>query len=318
MEIYYSLELLAQLTFSETVTKDMIRIDELMKILKDLYENKRKTFERNLQESEIFQSIKNLIDQINWNLTDKHLRLVLNRVADIKKDHVLISYNTVSRELSLKIKEDLEKSGYKVWIDVNNVHGFSLDSMTESVENSVCMLICISEKYRQSISCRTSAQYAFKLKKTIVPLIVQEGYENVGGWLGAIIEHKNFIDFTKYDFEKCIQSLKLELKRVLENDFDSSSSSASNTVNGRKLSNIVEEWSKNDVQEWFASNNLSTLIFDHLNPSSGFILKEIYQMKQTATEFYYSSLKEIENIKFNEIVLFSCCLSNLFEKKEIH
>ena len=59
MEIYYSLELLAQLTFSETVTKDMIRIDELMKILKDLYENKRKTFERNLQESEIFQSIKN-------------------------------------------------------------------------------------------------------------------------------------------------------------------------------------------------------------------------------------------------------------------
>jgi hypothetical protein len=303
IEIYYSLELLAQLTFSDSVTKDMIKIDNLMNILRDLYENKKKSFESQ-PENEIFQSIKNIIDQINWNLTEKHLRLVLNKVTDIKKDHVLISYNTVSRELCLKIKENLELCGYKVWIDVNDVHGFSLDSMTESVENSACMLICISERYRQSISSRSSAQYAYKLKKKIIPLVMQAEYQNVGGWLGNIIEQKNFIDFTQYDFEKCFQSLKLELKRILEIEIY--------TNDGKKF-NSVEEWSKKDVHEWFLENDLSTVIFEHLKPSTGLILKEMFQMKQNASEFYYSSLKEIENIKFHEIVLFSSCLDRLFK-----
>ena len=53
--------------------------------------------------------------------------------------------------------------------------------MAEAVENSDVIILCITEKYRQSINCQAEAQYAFKLKKYIVPLILQKGYNNING-----------------------------------------------------------------------------------------------------------------------------------------
>jgi len=66
-----------------------------------------------------------------------------------KQEHVMISYNTASRDLCLKIKNGLESIGLKIWIDVNDISGSSLDSMAQAVEQSSCVLICITEKYRQ-------------------------------------------------------------------------------------------------------------------------------------------------------------------------
>ena len=65
-----------------------------------------------------------------------------------------------------------------------------LDSMANAVENSCCVLMCVTEKYRQSINCQAEAQYAFKLTKPIIPCIMQKGCENVTGWLGIIIGDK--------------------------------------------------------------------------------------------------------------------------------
>jgi cell division FtsZ-interacting protein ZapD len=70
--------------------------------------------------------------------------------------HIMISYNTESIPLCLKIKDELEKSNYKVWIDINEIHGSSLDSMAKAVENAMCVLICVTEKYRQSNNCQVN------------------------------------------------------------------------------------------------------------------------------------------------------------------
>lgn len=59
-----------------------------------------------------------------------------------KKDHILISYNKESRELCLKIKSELEKDGYQIWIDVEDIHGSCLESMALAIERSKCVLIC--------------------------------------------------------------------------------------------------------------------------------------------------------------------------------
>lgn len=48
--------------------------------------------------------------------------------------HIMISYNSASRPLCLKVKSFLESIGHKVWIDVSNIHGASLDSMAKAVE----------------------------------------------------------------------------------------------------------------------------------------------------------------------------------------
>ena len=123
--------------------------------------------------------------------------------ADVP-NHVMISYNTASRELCLKVKEKLEAAGHKVWIDVNDIHGSSLNAMAEAFEKSYVVLICITEKYRQSVNCQAEAQYAFKLNKPIIPLIMQKGYENVSGWLGMIMGDKvDLFNSFCYSFNIC-------------------------------------------------------------------------------------------------------------------
>jgi hypothetical protein len=88
------------------------------------------------------------------------------------------------KAICMQIKSDIEALGHKVWIDVNDIHGSSLNSMADGIEHSYAVIICITEKYRQSINCQAEAQFAFKINKPIVPLILQSGYENVKGWLG--------------------------------------------------------------------------------------------------------------------------------------
>lgn len=47
--------------------------------------------------------------------------------------------------------------------------------------DAYCVLICVTEKYRQSLNCQAEAQYAFKLNKHIIPLVMEKGYENCKG-----------------------------------------------------------------------------------------------------------------------------------------
>ena len=142
----------------------------------------------------------------------------------------MISYNTASRELCMRIKSDIEAAGHKVWIDVNDMHGSSLNSMAEAIEQSYLVIICVTEKYRQSINCQAEAQYAFRLNKPILPLILQSGYEKVKGWLGIVIGDKIFINFTKYAYDECVRRLTKELSRTRRNRVPSGAIARSDSV----------------------------------------------------------------------------------------
>ncbi len=259
---------------------------------------------QNETEKEIFQSTKNLIGKINWILNEKRK----NGQVNDKNDHIMISYNTASRESCLKIKEQLEESGFKVWIDVNDLHGSSFDAMAKAVENSILVLVCITEKYRQSINCQAEAEYAFRLKKKIIPVILEKGYENVKGWLGLIIGDKIFVNFTKYSFDESIRRLKNEIAYYIYPSSVLLDSKSKYSYN----SNKVEKWSEKETLEWFENNSLNMAIFDHLKPCNGAILKEMYYMKTYSSDFYYKSLREIENVRLNAIILFSASLEKLF------
>jgi hypothetical protein len=65
---------------------------------------------------------------------------------DKTKSHIMISYNCGSRDLCLKIKDELKAKGYQVWIDVEQIYGSSLESMASAVENASVFLMCVSEK----------------------------------------------------------------------------------------------------------------------------------------------------------------------------
>ena len=192
-EIFFVLEVIAQLTFDIKISKELLKDSELLSLMQKY--NKENLDEKQSEEEKIVhRSAKQFIEQINWNLNFKSSK---NKTSE-KGEHIMISYNTGSRTLCLKIKENLEAFGLKVWIDVDEIHGSSLEAMAKAVEESSCVLMCVTEKYRQSVNCQAEAQYAFKLNKHIIPIIMQNGYESVQGWLGK--SDKRFFKIKLYSF----------------------------------------------------------------------------------------------------------------------
>ena len=60
----------------------------------------------------------------------------------------------------------------------------------------------------------TEAQYAYKLEKDIVPLLLERGYE-ADGWLGFILGVKLFFEFTdKYPFQEKSDGLRKQLNMI--------------------------------------------------------------------------------------------------------
>ena len=78
----------------------------------------------------------------------------------------------------------------------------------------MCVLVCVTENYRQSIYCQIEAKHAFRLNKPIIPLIIQQDYEDPHGWLGSIMDDRVFINFMKYDFEESLKRLKNEIDLI--------------------------------------------------------------------------------------------------------
>lgn len=253
---------------------------------------------------------------LKWNISGKGRRLATDKKDEQENanQHIMISYNSASRSLCLKIKSHLEKSGFKVWIDVKDIHGSSLDSMARAVEDSSTVLICITEKYRQSLNCQAEAQYAFKLNKHIVPLIMEKDYENVTGWLGIIMSDKIFINFVKYDFDECMRRLKAELKVAnAEQNQPAGGENLTDPRSDSEESDVVENWDEKSVKSWLKENKISIALAKRLMPCTGAELRQMYELKKSAPEFYYQILNSKKSLKsLKEIFHFSESLNNLF------
>jgi hypothetical protein len=94
---------------------------------------------------------------------------------DPERKDIMISYNHDVKQISKQIKDHLAADGYNVWsknmviyhwfnkqfnshtlilVDQENMHGNLLDAMSNAIENSTIFLMCLTEKYKDSPSCR--------------------------------------------------------------------------------------------------------------------------------------------------------------------
>jgi hypothetical protein len=301
-ETMFSLDLFIQMTFNQKIAEDLAKDQEILTFINT--ENKN-------------EKIKKKIESLKWNLSKKEVKIESDQKQSNDK-HIMISYNTSNREIVLKIKEKLESYGYRIWIDINDIHGSSLDSMANAIENSFVVLICISERYRESINCQAEAQYAFKIKKPIIPLILQKGYENVSGWLGILMGDKIFINFTKYELEECFKRLKNEIeakkeKPKLNNLNENVIQVKTDDVILEKPRSKAESMNETDCKSWFETNKIDPVILSSLGGScNGQILKQIWEMKQRDPQFYDQSLKSV-NANFFSIARYSAALEELFK-----
>lgn len=303
-ERQFSLEYLTQLCFDQRVIQDLSKDTDFYNFIKQLSEY------NDIQ----FKKLATTCRQYLWLMKSKTSKVEEKNTVSSLNGHIMISYNSQSRELCLKIKSFLESQGYKIWIDVEEIHGSSLDSMARAIEESQFVLICVTEKYRQSLNCQSEAQYAFRLNKNIIPLIMQKGYASVNGWLGFIIGDKIFIDFTKYPLEECFKRLQNQIvlktnnSQVKVGEIPLGLSMEPTKANKKE----AIEWNESKVEEWFINNNFEEF-YEILRPLNGANLFQLYQLQIHTPEFFYKSLTKNDKANVKSLILFSTSLKNLFE-----
>ena len=121
----------------------------------------------------------------------------------------------------------------------------------------------------------------------------------------------------KYSLEESLQKLKHELDTSAKNEPENQKNNVVQLAleKEKPREKNIEAWTVAEVKEWFIKNSLSLSIFEHFTPCSGIILKQIYDMKKTAPEFFYQSIKEVKDIQINELFLFARFIEEAFEKQ---
>lgn len=304
IEKQHALQLLAQFVFNSQINEEISNDTALVSYIQDLSKKDNLTYIK----------LHKTCNEFLW-ILEKENKRAKPVLTSAQKGHIMISYNTASRDTCLKIKSELEALNLKVWIDVNEIHGSSLDSMAQAVEQAQCVLICISEKYRLSLNCQAEALYAFRLNKTIIPLIMQTGYHNVKGWLGIIVGDKIFVDFTKYKFEESMNRLikQINLNTATEPIQSNQIKILPTEIKQEKAKDLgIKAWNNEQTKEWFTKNQLEHL-YNILSPINGRVLLQLYEIKQHAPEFFFKSLAKNDSIDVMSVAIFSDLLMELFE-----
>ncbi|KAK7462001.1 hypothetical protein BaRGS_00038583, partial [Batillaria attramentaria] len=140
------------------------------------------------------------------------------RDEQAQKQHVMLSYQTASRPTVKMIRDFLEGADIEVWMDIDQMGTkTTLQHMAEGVENAFAVIICVTERYKNSKNCRLEAEYAHENGKPIIPVMMQAGYKP-DGWLGLVMGSKFYYDFSSDDefgFKKSINKLLSDVNKLL-------------------------------------------------------------------------------------------------------
>ena len=79
--------------------------------------------------------------------------------------HVMASYNWDHQEVIMRVVGSLQSRGYLVWVDLEQMKGSTVDTMSLAVEGSEVVLIGVSRAYKESSNCRMEAQYCMRCRR---------------------------------------------------------------------------------------------------------------------------------------------------------
>ena len=219
-------------------------------------------------------------------------------------NHVMISYQWDSQEVLIEVKNRLQASGYRVWMDLEQMGGSTLEAMAKAVENSSVVLVCVSERYKESPNCRSEAEYAYQLRKDIIPLMMQRKYRG-DGWLGMLVGTKLWFDFnSQQSIEPSVTKLIKELggrgKDVDNTDEPSVTPVApeaqSGDVDTAPSSPGVSTWTNEEVKQWFKEIGLEKVCNEDISEINGETLIDLQQLRGECPEYFYRCLERDLNL----------------------
>jgi len=193
--------------------------------------------------------VKNMVEQILWKLNVLSPEIKTPTTALIpgtpsQGSAVMLSYNWDNQKVVVEIADRLKKDGFKVWLDLDEMSGSTLEAMANAVESSSIVLVCMSRKYKESSNCRLEGEYAFRKNKVIIPLMMQDQWEP-DGWLGAIAGTKLYFPF--FDPTKFPTSIEGVLKELRKHSLQQPNKSSPPTTS---LTPTTAAESKEDPKSW--------------------------------------------------------------------
>jgi hypothetical protein len=167
-----------------------------------------------------------------------------------------------------------------------------MSAMADAVENSEFVIMCMSDSYKQSTYCQAEAEYAFKCKRCLIPLIMREGYKP-DGWLGFMIGSRMYINFVRHDFntacEKLLTEIRLQRKQTVPTIFidplDHEKPDSTVTVKSKRDKHNKNSFPKNRPEN-HPENRLEKF------PVKKDILASVFKARQSKLEFIRKSINE--------------------------
>jgi len=176
--------------------------------------------------------------------------------------HIMISYQWDSQNFVKRVATALRHAGYKIWLDIDDMQGSTLEAMANAVEGAVVVLICMTKKYKESPNCRSEAEYTNKLRKTFIPLILDPNYKP-DGWLGLMLGEKLYYVFRDDNFEDMFASVTKVLGgkgKATADDVIQEIVEHSPTVRPPEKAvvgeNPILKWSVDDVLSWLEKERI--------------------------------------------------------------
>ncbi|RNA00666.1 hypothetical protein BpHYR1_016261, partial [Brachionus plicatilis] len=135
---------------------------------------------------------------------------------------------------------------------------------------------------------------------------------------------KIFINFTKYDYDECFRRIKHEISTIFK--IEESNLQNIPQINPQQNPQIspqmnpqinaeddIEKWSEIKVSEWFSEKNINNIVCENLLPCDGQTLKQLFEIMQTAPEFFYSSISSERKVSLRDLANFTKELKKLFK-----
>lgn len=206
--------------------------------------------------------------------------------------HVMISYQWDVQKSMIQVRNELQSQGYKVWMDIDEMGGSTLESMARAVENASVVLMGVSQKYKESPNCRSEAEYAFQLHKDIIPLMMDYRYKP-NGWLGFIVGSKFWIDLR----DRC--KLDSNLDKLIKELGNRGKISVEETIQAASVDVVdapprpsIMSWKTKDVLEWLNAVDLKDCVdSEAVKRLNGRVLLRLQDLRKESPEFFYTSIK---------------------------
>ena len=270
------------------------------------------------------ENLKLCATQILWKLNQSEELVAREQINRTTKQHIMISYCHEQKLMAWKIKEKLEQSGKRVWIDNEGMHlqGDILDAMALAVRNASHVICCISFDYFMSKFCRLEAYAAFNKSKNMIFIKVQEEYK-AEGWLelimGGAFYHEFFSDETiENGFWKILgyldgHVLEENIKHEQQTHLDVADGSNTFRSVEQQPNKAIETWSTEQVNEWYKNTKCTSTekTKKFLDELDGKLLHELCCWQKRTPEFFLRFVSDHLDLTSVNLIKFSRAIADL-------